>query len=182
MRLFDVESELVVVGRHGKIIGGSECLHEAVELRWLQTGQSSNQSFVESEAHVSIFFLGEQPLLEGEHALVSPKTKNVDQFLQVETHAHAVLWRDRSDPRFLIVEDFRVIQSVLDGILSVVARTDLYLSQHRHIHLNGDVELKRIGDAGHCELLRAFSQIAEPDGIFRVHAHLIEAVCVGEGA
>ena len=56
MRLFDVESELIIVGFFGECIGGAERAHEAIELWGFEQGESADEGFVESEVDVFLFF------------------------------------------------------------------------------------------------------------------------------
>ena len=56
MRLFDVESELIIVGFFGEDIRGAERAHEAIELWGFEQGESADEGFVESEVVVFLFF------------------------------------------------------------------------------------------------------------------------------
>lgn len=149
---------------------------------WFEQGEAAYQGFVESEVDVFLFFFEQESFLEGEHAFVSSKAEHADDFLQVESHAYAVLRGHGFESGFLKVEDLGIVLSVLDGILPVVSGADLHFAEYGHIDLQGDVELPGIDDPEYRKLLRAFSEVAEPDRIGFGNAELVEAVGVGGGS
>ena len=73
--------------------------------------------------------------MEGKHASVASETEHVDDLLQVESHGCAVLRRDRFEGGFLEVEDLGIVLSVLQRVLSIIAGTDLYLTQYGYVDL-----------------------------------------------
>ncbi len=182
MSLFDIEAELVVVCVLGEIVGGAKDAQEAVEGGWFEQGKPAYQCFIESEVDVLILFFEQQSFLEGQHATVASEAEHIDQFLQIESHAHAVLRRDGGDAGFAVIEDLGIVESVLDRVLSIIARPDLHFPEDRDVDLEGYIELQGVGDAQYRKLLGAFAQVAEPDRIGFADADLVESISIGDRA
>lgn len=121
-------------------------------------------------------------MLEGGDAAIAFEAEHIDDLVEIEANACAVLRGYRFEAWLLVVEYFGIILPVLHGIEAVIAWFDLYFLQCGHTYLERYIKLKRVGHFQYRKFHGGLAEIAEPDGIFLGDLYHIMTIAVGGGA